>query len=69
MGGRESSVSRLTFESETEEKRVPEDNGVKYGLLVEASRGHVMRGFLAAACEVYTSNLFLSLMLGIRVLS
>lgn len=46
-----------------------EDDGVKYGLLEEASRGQVMRVFLAAAYEVYISNLFLSLMLGICVLS
>lgn len=40
---------RLAFESETEEKKAQEDDGVKYGLLVEGSRGQVMRVIVAAA--------------------
>lgn len=64
-GGEESGVCRLTFESETEEKRVREDDGVKYGGLQRSGD----EGFLAAAHEVCISNLFLSLMLGIRVRS
>lgn len=42
-----------------------EDDGVKYGGLQRSGD----EGFLAAAHEVCISNLFLSLMLGIRVLS
>lgn len=42
-----------------------EDDGVKYGGFQRSGD----EGFLAAAHEVCISNLFLSLMLGIRVLS
>lgn len=42
-----------------------EDDGVRYGGLQRSGD----EGFLAAAHEVCISNLFLSLMLGIRVLS